>query len=459
MWERLRTGTGQTALLGCLFFFVFMAYFMIQGFSATLYGPKLGADMEATLYLTFTISCFIAPSVVNKLGCRLSMFLGMMGYASLVAASLLYFVLNEGKGSVASPFSWIVILGGAVLGVGAALLWTAQGRLLLEYSSGGTDAGQLWALFWGIFNLSAVAGGLMTATYFAAHDSNTGSVDLYVLFLALILAGATGTFFLMDPKEVSGSTAATQVADAERLTTSSWAEEVLETFRLFGRPRYMALACIYFYTGFNQPYQIVVMGHRVFAPAVLGLQLSLFYAAEIVGGVVAGRMLDAGTQQGSARGGNAKACLTLFAFLMGLGYWLAVRQEIRLASLHETDVGHVSGFAQMAMASAMMLIWGFSDSQIQTYVMWDIGVAHAGDGATQARAVGFYKMVQSAGWSLGFLLSPTWRLSAFWQCGLTSFVGCLGFGLACLTLTEGSKPLDSVRVPAVAKHLDSAKKH
>merc|ERR1719409_2451156 len=87
-----QTGMGQTVLMGFLFFFVFMAYFMIQGFSATLYGPRLGADMEATLYIVFTIACFPAPSIVNKLGCRLGMFLGILGYASLVAASLLYFL-------------------------------------------------------------------------------------------------------------------------------------------------------------------------------------------------------------------------------------------------------------------------------------------------------------------------------------------------------------------------------
>merc|ERR1740133_529720 len=81
----MHSGVGQTVLMGALFFFVFMAYFMIQGFSATLYGPQLGADMEATLYFSFTLACFVAPSVVNKLGCRLCMFLGMLGYATLVA--------------------------------------------------------------------------------------------------------------------------------------------------------------------------------------------------------------------------------------------------------------------------------------------------------------------------------------------------------------------------------------
>merc|ERR1712061_912699 len=77
-----------------------------------------------------------------------------------------------------------------------------------------------------------------------------------------------------------------------------------------------------------------------------------------------------------------------------------------------------------------MFLWGFSDSQIQSYAMWDIGVVHAGDGATQARAVGFYKMVQSAGWSIGFALSPTTRLAPLAQWTLTALVGISGTGLA-----------------------------
>merc|ERR1719424_492529 len=220
------------------------------------------------------------------------MFLGMLGYATLVAASLVYFILGEGSGSgKTSPHSWIIIAGGGVLGVGASLLWTAQGRLILEYSGeGGGDAGRFWGIFWGIFNLSAVVGGIMTATFFASpgNAGNTGSVGLYIIFLVLILTGAAGTFLLQNPKDVVRSRAVSRPDDQEAIRVSdivapiasemqeyNWADEARATLQLFGTRRYLILAPIYFYTGFNQPYQLVVMGSRLFKPVTLGLQLAL----------------------------------------------------------------------------------------------------------------------------------------------------------------------------------------
>ena len=114
--------------------------------------------METALYATFTLFCFVAPAVVNILGPRIAMFLGIMGYATLVGLSLLYYLGSAGQ--------FVVILGGAINGVGAALLWTAQGRLMLQYSNG-DDAGRIFTIFWGLFNMSAVLGGFLTYAYFA----------------------------------------------------------------------------------------------------------------------------------------------------------------------------------------------------------------------------------------------------------------------------------------------------
>ena len=47
-----------------------------------------------------------------------------------------------------------------------------------------------------------------------------------------------------------------------------------------------------------------------------------------------------------------------------------------------------------------------------------------------ARAVGFYKMVQSLGWSVGFLLVPSWRLPPLVQNLATAACGALGLALA-----------------------------
>lgn len=54
----------------------------------------------------------------------------------------------------AGPFN---IASGAILGIGAGLLWTAQGSLMLAYPTE-NNKGKFIAIFWSIFNLGGVVG-------------------------------------------------------------------------------------------------------------------------------------------------------------------------------------------------------------------------------------------------------------------------------------------------------------
>lgn len=195
------TPLSQVVLMGLVFFFVFSAFLTIQAFASDTYGEDLGSKMATALYLSFSFFSFVSPSVTNKLGAKMTMFWGTVGYAGLVAASLLYFENLDKK------LDYVVILGGVSCGLGAALLWTAQGRLIMQYSDG-TDNGHLFSIFWALFNLSSLVGGLLTFFYFGtgsdadddASDASDGSTMLYVIFLAFILLGAAATQMLVTPK-------------------------------------------------------------------------------------------------------------------------------------------------------------------------------------------------------------------------------------------------------------------
>jgi len=50
-----------------------------------------------------------------------------------------------------------VIAAGAILGICAGLLWTAQGSLMLAYPTE-NQKGRFISIFWSIFNLGAVVG-------------------------------------------------------------------------------------------------------------------------------------------------------------------------------------------------------------------------------------------------------------------------------------------------------------
>jgi drug/metabolite transporter (DMT)-like permease len=55
------------------------------------------------------------------------------------------------------------IFAGALLGVCAALLWTAQGTIMISYPLE-EEKGKFFAWFWGIFNMGSVIGSLVSTT-------------------------------------------------------------------------------------------------------------------------------------------------------------------------------------------------------------------------------------------------------------------------------------------------------
>lgn len=65
---------------------------------------------------------------------------------------LLHSAINIHPGAKA-----FVIAAGAILGISAGLLWTAQGALMMAYPTEG-EKGKYIGVFWAIFNLGGVVG-------------------------------------------------------------------------------------------------------------------------------------------------------------------------------------------------------------------------------------------------------------------------------------------------------------
>lgn len=76
------------------------------------------------LYSTFSVIGFFAGTFTNWLGIKVALSLGGIGYCVYVAAYLCYnHTMNLG----------FMIFAGALLGVCAGLLWSAQGAIMLSY--------------------------------------------------------------------------------------------------------------------------------------------------------------------------------------------------------------------------------------------------------------------------------------------------------------------------------------
>jgi hypothetical protein len=309
--------------------------------------------------------------------------------------------------------------------------------------------GYLFSVFWALFNLSALVGGLTTFFYFGDSDS-TGNTTLYVIFLAFVLLGAAATQLLVPPSQlvrpnsdpgshlplISGEPNTAHPVQDEQ-SDSDWLTEMKETLSLFGTRRMMFLSLIFFYTGYNQPYQLNTFGNRWFTEKTVGLEMIVFYMSEIVGGLYIGAMLDKSSGSKRLQRQAAKKCLLIFFLVTALSFALASLQEIPCAFSADDDCVTAIKYndSKVLLPTAIYALWGFSDSQIQTYAYWLMGSLYE-NGATQARAVGFYKMIQSLGWTVGFALVPGDRMEPLVQLFCTAGVFVVGIGLAWFELPE-----------------------
>jgi MFS family permease len=108
-------------------------------------------NANTAVYATFSVVGFFAGSIANRIGLRLTLGLGGFGYF-LYIASILSYNHNKNAG--------FLIFAGAVLGVCAGMLWTAQGAIMTSYPPE-KSKGRYISWFWMIFNLGAVLGSLV----------------------------------------------------------------------------------------------------------------------------------------------------------------------------------------------------------------------------------------------------------------------------------------------------------
>lgn len=117
--------------------------------------PSANSDANTALYSTFAVVGFFAGTFANRLGLRLTLSLGGIGYC-IYGASFLSYSHNQNKG--------FVIFAGAFLGVCAGLLWTAQGSIMMSYPPEASK-GRYISWFWIIFNAGGVIGSLVSLKF------------------------------------------------------------------------------------------------------------------------------------------------------------------------------------------------------------------------------------------------------------------------------------------------------
>jgi MFS family permease len=394
----LRKGFNQNIIAGIVAFTGPGLFNALQGLgNAGGSDPKVAATMNATLYATFSIFGILSGSLFNLLGTKILMSFGALTYGFYAISVYLW-------GQVDDAYAPMAIVASAILGLGAACLWGAQGTMTLSYALE-NQKGLYFGIFWLIFNMGGVMGGFIS---FGINSSSDGASSVtpetYFTFCGLMVAGAAfAFFFVLSPSRVVKSDGTAVVF--EKAETAEGVGELREVAKLFKNRYMLLLTPLIIQSNFFYAYEFGGINGLIFDAPTRGLNSAIYWLISGVSSYVCGTFyLDR-----ESLGGRRKRAISglLLISAINIGQWV-------YAIVYQFSTGYDKGNAPEplinyrdggAYAAPMILFMycGLADSFVQTYAYWIIG-AISNSPKILSRYVGYYKGIQSFGACLAWII-------------------------------------------------------
>uniref|UniRef100_A0AAY4AQE9 UNC93-like protein MFSD11 n=1 Tax=Denticeps clupeoides TaxID=299321 RepID=A0AAY4AQE9_9TELE len=355
-----------------------------------------GYTSMAIIYGVFSASNLIAPSVVADL---------YIGYIAMFI----------------HPFTWSFYTASVLVGVAAAVLWTAQGNVLAINSKDST-IGRNSGIFWALLQFSLFFGNIYI--YFAWHGKvHIADKDRQTVFITLTVISLIGSFlfFLIQRPEPEAppSDASESLLPPENSEGSS-----TSALQLSITKEMLLLSLSIGYTGLELTFYSGVYGTSIGAmtqfgqdaKGLIGLSGIFIGIGEILGGGVFGMM-----NKCNRFGRNPVVLLGLFThFLAFFLIFLNIANNAPCAPEEGTDLqGFIMPSVEVALFCSFLL--GLGDSCFNTQLLSIIGFMYREDSAP---AFAVFKFVQSITAAVAFFYSNF--LLLHWQLLIMVFVGFVG---------------------------------
>ncbi|KDR68675.1 hypothetical protein GALMADRAFT_215550 [Galerina marginata CBS 339.88] len=354
-----------------------------------------GANANAALYSTFAAGAFFSGSINNKLGSRLTLLLGTTGYSLYIGG--FFSILLHRAMNIHPHAGAFVIAAGAVLGICAGLLWTAQGSLMLAYATE-DQKGKFIGIFWGIFNLGAVVGSAVAlGQNFHSTANSVLSLPVgngtYIGLLVLTLIGVTIPLLMANPDSMIRT-------DGTKVTTPRHPSWKVETYGLWltlkSDPMVILLFPMFLASNWFNAWQFNDYNDALFNIRARALNNLVYWLSQIVGSIAIGFLLDQKYISRRIRAFSGWVVLLVMVFIVHIWAFFYQRQYTR-ESLPPDSNNKIDIFDHGYTGRIWLYIFcGLLDAMWQTTVYWIMG-AMSNDPAKLAHFAGFYKSVQSAG--------------------------------------------------------------
>ncbi|KAL8726566.1 MAG: hypothetical protein Q9181_005994 [Wetmoreana brouardii] len=386
--------------------------FLCPGMFNAVNGLGGGGQLDATtsnnanvaVYSTFSVVGFFAGTFANRMGIKLTLSFGGLGYFIYIASYLSY-NHNHNAG--------FPIFAGALLGVCAGLLWCAQGAIMMSYPPEASK-GRYISWFWMIFNLGAVVGSLIPLgqnIHSSAGNVNDGT---YIGFMVLTFCGAALAWCLVDARHV-------QRADGSHVVLMkhpTWQSELLGLLETLKTDSWVVfLFPMFFASNWFYTYQFNGVNLPRFNVRTRALNNVLYWTSQIIGAYIFGYALDLSRIRRSVRAKVAWAVLFVITMAIWGGGYAWQKQYTRASAKDDMRMDWTTNGYVGPMF--LYMFYGFYDAAWQTCVYWFMG-ALTNNGRKLANFAGFYKGIQSAGAAIMF------RTDALKAPFMNEFASCWG---------------------------------
>lgn len=287
---------------------------------------------------------------------KLILFAGCSTYV-LYAGSFLYYNHYQHQ--------FFAIVAGAILGVGAGLLWAAQGAIMTSYPPENRK-GTYISIFWSIFNMGGVIGGLIPfiLNYNRGDSAVTVNDGTYIGFMVFMAVGAVLSLTILPASKVVRD-------DGTRCTKmlySNAATESVEILKLFYNWKMLLIIPAAWSSNFFYTYQFNHVNKPQFNLRTRGFNNVFYWGAQMVGSVGIGYVMDFSFRSRRKRGVVGIGVVALLASAIWGG---------ALANQIKHDPGVILDFkdsgSRYAGPFVLYFSFGLLDAMFQSMVYWVIG--------------------------------------------------------------------------------------
>ncbi|KAJ5293672.1 hypothetical protein N7508_008493 [Penicillium antarcticum] len=353
--------------------------------------PLLNNAANALTYGLMSVGCFLAGGVTNKITAKWTLFIGAAFYTPYAAG--LY--CNNRYGN-----EWFLLLGAALCGIGASLLWASEAAIAVGYPEE-EKRGRYVGIWMGIRQMGPLVGGAISLAL-NVNTAHVGKVT-YTTYLGLVAISSLGAPFallLSQPKDVIRSDH-TKIPYMKKTTFGI-------EFRAIWRQlknKYMLLLIPVFLAGqFGTTYQgNYLTSYFTVRPRALASFLTAVVGASA--NILTGIALDINHLPRETR--SKGVYIFVLVFITAAWIWNAITQ-VKLSRMTEAPAFDLGDGPFFNSAFAVYLFFKFFYEMLQTYIYWlmaDIKGAQ-GDGDI-ARTTGILRSWESIGGTIAYAVGAT----------------------------------------------------